>query len=174
MIKLCILETNTLITLFGVFIAILAFIATILCVRYQIITLINTQLGDKARECNKNLDINSQVPKEADKTSGIVSAILDAERLLDYQIKCKKYHILVLINKQSLIDQFYFQLHTSIRELLKIGRFVELKTNDSEDENIQKVNIEIKAKIQDQLKSCIRFLKTSMERDRTGYFDKNK
>ncbi len=143
-------------------IAILAVVATLLCVRYQIFTMINTQLSEKARECNQFLT-NNQLSFEARKISGIVTSIITAQRLLDHHIKFKKYHILVLINRQSFIDQFYLQLHTTIHDWIKRNEFDKssiIFENTDSDISV-KINNEIRNTIARQYNDSREFLKDS-------------
>lgn len=159
---------------YGVLIAVLALIVAIISIRCQIISLIQIQLADKARECNKYLDSNSQIPKESANISGILSSAITARQLLDYQLKSKKYYILIFLNRETLIDQFYLQLHTSIREFLKKHQLQndEIKTNDSNDPNIQAVNSAIKDTIKSQFQSMKSFLSNSIKKSENGFFDK--
>jgi hypothetical protein len=117
-------------TILALIIGFLALIVAISSIRYQIITMINAQLADKAKECNSYLEANAMVPKSAHKVSGIVSAIITAEELLDEQLNFKKYTILILLNKQSILKQFYLQLHTSIRVYLKKKTLSDAEIND--------------------------------------------
>lgn len=159
---------------YGMFVAVLALIASIISIRYQIISLIQTQLADKARECNTFLDNNNQILIESSSISGILSSAITARQLLNYQLKSKRYYILLFLNKQKLVNQFYLQLHTSIRELLNKPALQdgEIKTNDSNDPNIQAVNTAIKETIKSQFESLKAFLRDPIEKNRNGFFDK--
>lgn len=168
MMTICILNLGIIISIISSVIALLAFITTYLCVRYQLLGLILNQLADKARECNSNLNQKNQVPEEANKASGLVTSIIKANSLLNYHLKHRRV-LLLFLNRQSCVDQFYLQLHTSVLELLfTIGRFVNLKTDPSPDES---VNEQIKIDIQCQLKKCITILNISHERDKKGDFE---
>ncbi len=132
-------------------IACLALLATLLAVRYQIITIINSQMLEKAKECNSNLDENGKLDEaNSSKVSGVVSAIITARQLLDLQLRCKKYHILLFTKRQYFVDQFYLQLHTSIRE------WIDLERKDQKD---------ISQIIQNQKASSYTFLKKSIVKD---------
>ena len=117
-------------TILALTIASLALMVAISSIRYQIISMINMQLADKAKECNNYLDTNAMPPKSAHKVSGIVSSIITADELLDHHLKFKKYTVLIFLNKQSLLEQFYLQLHTSIREYLKKKSLTDGEIND--------------------------------------------
>ena len=159
---------------YGILIAVLALLVAIISIRYQIIALIQNQLADKARECNRFLDSNGQISKESANLSGIISSAITARQLLEYQLKSKRYSILLFLNRKALIDQFYLQLHTSIRELLKKESLQneEIHTNDSEDPNIQAVNNAIKITIRSQFQSMRSFLINSINKNQSGFFDK--
>ena len=72
-----------------------------------------------------------------------------------------------------MVDQFYLQLHTSIREWLKKPNLNndEIVIDKSTDENIQKVNDQIKEGLKRQFTETRKFLKTSIERNETGFFE---
>ena len=159
---------------YALVVAVFALVATLFSIRYQIISLIQTQLADKARECNRYLDSNSQIPFQADRISGIVSSARTAKELLNYQLVFKRYHIIAFLNKQSLIDQFYLQLHTSIRQWIEKDTLPanEIKTTDSDDPNIQASNNQIKQTIASQFLRMKEFLAYSIKKNQSGFFDK--
>ena len=145
---------------FTLLIALMAAIATLLSVRFQIFTMINTQLSDKAKECNQYLMGNCQLSMEVHKISGIVSAIITAKQLLNHHLKNKQYHILVGINKQSFIEQFYLQLNTTIQGWIKSNEFdkFSLIFEKTESESSIRINNEIKNTIERQYNQSREFL----------------
>jgi hypothetical protein len=117
----CEIDYNLLTSIIALLVAVFALIVSYVAIRYQIISLINAQLGDKAKECNGNLsplDL-SKPPRTNDKVSGLLSSIITAEELLNYQVYHKKNIFLWRLDLQSLIDQFYLQLHTTIRVFIE-------------------------------------------------------
>jgi hypothetical protein len=159
---------------YGLIVAVFALVAALASIRYQIISLIQTQLADKARECNRYLDNNSQIPVQADKVSGIVSSARTAKELLHYQLVFKRYYILAFLNKQGLIDQFYLQLHTSIRQWIEKDSLPanEIETIHSDDPSIQAANNQIKQTIASQFLRMKDFLARSIKKNQSGFFDK--
>ena len=135
-----------------------------MAIRYQIISLINAQLADKAKECNSNLDLQdlSKPPKSNDKVSGFLSAIITAEELLNYQAHHKKSLFLWKLDTIALIDQFYLQLHTTIREFMKKDTIIEadLKKNSQLDV------------FKKQFERSKEFLNFAIEKNRNGEFEK--
>lgn len=113
---------------------IIAMFVGFITTRYQIISLLNTQLADKAKDCNSNLNHNdlSKMPKQNDKVSWIVSSIITAEEIINYQLYYSKRFFLVGYNIQELIDEFYLQLHTTIRVFFQKERF---DSSDLEDKS---------------------------------------
>lgn len=82
--------------------------------RFQMFSLIKNQLAEKARECNKNIDPETQaIIGKHQNISLVVSSIITGKLLID------KTFFIFPYEKQSLIDQFYLQLHTSIIEYIK-------------------------------------------------------
>jgi hypothetical protein len=147
----------------SIFALIVALLALYIPTRYQIVSLINAQLSDKAKECNSNLDPNnlSYIPPQNDKVSGILSAIITAEELLNYKLYLKKSPYLIKLDVQSLIDQFYLQLHTTIRLFIQKEK---LDTNDITHQN----QLEI---LQNQHKRSKEFLSISISRDNKKIFE---
>jgi hypothetical protein len=100
-------------------VAVIALIVGVYAIRYQIIALLSAQLADKAKESNEKLMPGglSIMPPYEGSISTILSSIITAEEILNYQVYKNKYSFLSL-NVQSLVDQFYLQLHTTIREFI--------------------------------------------------------
>ena len=99
-------------------IALTAIIVSVLAIRYQIVTLIASQLSDKARETNSYLDQNYNIPETASGYSSVYSSIITAKQILD--LHSSKYRLLcIALSKQYLIDQYYLQLHTTVRQTVQ-------------------------------------------------------
>ncbi|MBL7075607.1 hypothetical protein ISS37_10270 [candidate division KSB1 bacterium] len=132
--------------------------------RYQRVSLLNSQLADKAKECNNNLDpVNlSKPPRRNDKVSGLLSSIITAEELLFYQTHHKKWKISWKPNQESLIDQFYLQLHTTIR--------VYLEKNSIEEKDLD--SSEFMVIFNKQFQRSKEFLARSIEKNKNGEFEK--
>ncbi len=147
-----------------IIIAIIALIVSYRATRYQIISLLNAQLADKAKDCNSNLDDNdlSNMPIKNDKVSWIVSSIITAEEIINYQIYYKTSFFMIGYDVQSLIDQFYLQLHTTIRVFLQKGHF---DTKDLAD------NSQFEA-INNQYIRSTEFLSISINKDENKEFEK--
>jgi predicted ATPase with chaperone activity len=130
-------------------VAIVALLVAFIALRYQIITLILSQFTEKAKECNKYLNANLQLDNNIKSVSGVLSSIITAKQILD--IHRKKYLIwLLLIRKQTLIDVFHLQLHTSIRSWIGEMEYSELSFSN-------KI-------IEQQLKDSKIFLKKSIKK----------
>lgn len=156
----CEIDYNLVTSIFSLIVAIYAIIYAI---RYQLISLLNAQLSDKAKECNNNLmaDNMSKIPTENDKISGIISSIITAEEILNYNVYKVRKNILWKINDQILIDQFYLQLHTTIREFL-------MKEN-IEIEDIENANH--LTTFQAQFKRSKEFLSESLKKNKEKTFE---
>lgn len=129
------------------------FFATLLAyygIKYQIISLIHSQLSEKARETNAYLDSNSKLPKEPEKISCIVSTIITAKQILNYQ--WEKYWFLNILTyrKQAFIDVFHLQLHVSIRNYFE-------KYKESSYEKINPI-------VDSQIRECYKFLKEAIKK----------
>jgi len=142
-------------------IAIAAVVISYISIRYQNISLINSQLTKKAESCNSNLNSNdlSKIPKNNAKFSGILSSIIVAEEILNSKTDS---FFLIFCNFQSLIDQFYLQLHTTIRVFLQKGR---ISKEDIENDN-QFDDFE------SQYQRATEFLKVSIARDKNKIFER--
>jgi len=158
------MEDNFLISIIALIIAIFALFISYKAIRYQIISLLNVQLSDKAKYCNDNLDKNnlSKMPTQIDKFSGILSAIITAEELFNYQFCYKKSIFLWFFDCQSLIDQFYLQLHTTIRVFLQKGQIQESDIDDSFYMDI----------FQKQYNRATEFLSISIAKDKNRSYEK--
>lgn len=154
---------DLLLSIIALIAALIALLLSYKAVHYQIISLLNAQLADKAKDCNSNLEPNdsSRIPKQNDKVSGIVSSIITAEELINYQVCLKKSIFSRNLDLQSLIDQFYLQLHTTIRVFLQKGN---LDKADIENEEQYKI-------LQTQYNRAIEFLSISIFRDKNKYFE---
>ncbi|HLY72312.1 MAG TPA: hypothetical protein VKR53_21425 [Puia sp.] len=105
---------------FDLIIALIALAVGISGIRFQMIGLITSQLSDKARETNSYLDSEFRVPLIYESYSSVFSSIITAQQILD--IHCKKYKFLIITDslRSYLIDQYYLQLHATIRSLIQI------------------------------------------------------
>ncbi|WP_426669942.1 hypothetical protein ACPPVU_01610 [Mucilaginibacter sp. McL0603] len=159
------IDYNLLSSILALVVAIIALFVGYRAIRYQIISLINAQLADKAKDCNTNLDSNNygDAPKQLDKISGILSSIITAEELLNYQVNLKKNIFILHLDVQSLIDQFYLQLHTTIRLFLQKEK-LEISDIDSSAENILVV-------LQVQYNKSQEFLSISIKKDNNKVFE---
>jgi hypothetical protein len=151
-------------SIIGLIVALLALLVAISGVRYQLITMINSQLADKAKECNGNLNSNDQPDWHANKLSGLVSSIITTKQLLDSHFENKFLRALLLNDKQIFINQFYLQLHTSVIEFLKEKNFNyrSIITDESDKIDIIKANDDIKIKIIGQRTSAKEILSVSI------------
>ncbi|MCK9484094.1 MAG: hypothetical protein M0R34_07000 [Candidatus Marinimicrobia bacterium] len=147
----------------AIIIALIALIFSFRAIRFQIISLLNSQLAYKARDCNSNLDSNdlSKMPIKNDKVSWIVSSIITAEEIIFYQKFHKKNVFIRVSDIQSLIDHFYLQLHTTIRVFLKKEIF-------KEDELSDIIQYE---DIKNQYFRCVKFLSCSLQKDKEYKFE---
>lgn len=125
------MDSNQIISLVSLLIAIIAFFVAFSSVRFQIVTLINSQLADRAKMCNEQLtDSNkSYIPKENDKVSGILSSIITAEEILNSYLSSKNF-FLWKIDSQIIIDHFYLQLHTTVRLFVEKEKLTEKDVNN--------------------------------------------
>lgn len=150
------------IDILALIVALIAFFVSYKATLFQKISLIDTQLSDKAKECNNNLDISdlSAFPKKEDKVSGILSAIITGEEILALQVLPKTW--IFSINRQLRIDLLYLQLHTTIREFLKKDS---LNNQDLEESR----HLEVLKK---QFLRCKQFLAVSIQKNEDGIFEK--
>ena len=100
---------------------VVAFIAILITVRYQILSFVEAQLIEIAKTCNSYLQDDYQVHKdgiiERGAASSIVTALEDAEKIINHYYK-KRW----LIFKYDVGDfkgTFYNHLHSSIKVVLK-------------------------------------------------------
>jgi hypothetical protein len=115
---ICILPTLDISTI-ALIVAFLTFLLTFFSIRMQIISLILTLLSDKARECSNYIDSKTQIVlKDTASVSAILSTIIISKQLL-YRNYKSFFLFLLWIGRQSCIDQFYLQLHTSIRLFIR-------------------------------------------------------
>lgn len=129
--------------------------------KHQMITLILSQLHEKAKESNDYLNEELQIKKEPQSISGILSAIITAKQLI--KLHYKKYsRWLLFYRKQFLIDNFHLQLHTSIRDWIR-------GTQSFEDIRSLNTTNEIKSTLETQLIGSKSFLKKSIKKyDKRG------
>lgn len=160
----CEIDYNLLTSVIALFVAVIALFLSYMAMRYQIIGLISSQIADKAKECNSNLDPlnNSEVPKSNDKFSGILSAIITCEELINYEVYKKRSIFLWKLQTDSLVDKFYLQLHTTIRF------FLEKETINSYD----LANVDCLTIFQGQFLRAKEFLKTSIIKNQKREFEK--
>lgn len=76
---------NLMISMIALFIGFIASLLAYYGIKYQIISLIHSQLSEKAKETNGYLNSNNKMPNEPENISGIVSTIITAKQILDYQ-----------------------------------------------------------------------------------------
>lgn len=160
----CEIDYNLLTSIIALFVACVALFVSYMAMRYQIIGLISTQMADKAKDCNSNLDpLNfSNIPKSNDKFSGLLSAIITCEELINYEIYKQGSIFLWKLDVESLVDKFYLQLHTTVRV------FLEKETINSEDlENVDHLQT-----FQGQFQRAKEFLKTSIIKNQKKEFEK--
>jgi len=165
---ICCIDLNSVLPIIAIILSLIAIIIALfvgyLTTRYQIISLINSQLADKAKECNSNLDKNdlSGMPKSNDKVSWIVSSIITAEEIINYQVSFKRSIFLLGYDIQELIDQFYLQLHTTIRLFLQREKF---DVSDLENTWLFEV-------LRNQYFRSTEFLSISIDNDKNKVFEK--
>ncbi len=105
-----------------IIISAIALFVAFINVRFQMISLIQRQLADKAKDCNDNINSETQQIIDTPQTkSKIVSSIVTANLLINRLTKSNCLFFPFGFGKQSLIDQFYLQLHTSIIEYIIAG-----------------------------------------------------
>ena len=109
---------------------VIALVAIYFSARFQMITSVNSQLIEIAKVCNSYLQEGYQVNKDGKisqgRASGIVTALEDAEKIINFY--SKKWYIFYL-DKETFRRCFYFNLHSSIRDFLK--REIEFNTEES-------------------------------------------
>ncbi|RFM33166.1 hypothetical protein [Chitinophaga silvisoli] len=103
------MDRLSIVDLVAIFISILALITSYVSIRLQIKSVILTHLSEKAKESNDYLSGLIE-GNEIQAISGIFTALITGRQLLELQ--CNKYRI---SDRQSLINQFYLQLNTTIR-----------------------------------------------------------
>lgn len=118
------MSLNIFLTILTIIIACVATWIAFINARFQIVMLILNQLSDKAKQTNEHLNkekmkIHFNIKSNV---SGFISSIVTAEQLLNYNFK-EHWFLLLGAGKQGFIDQFYLQLHTSIRQY--VGRDIE-------------------------------------------------
>ncbi len=138
--------------------------------RIQRISIILLQLSEKAKEANSYLDDYSRISLKEYTISGIVSTLITARQLLRYnfyRIKNEKRNgrkfILMRLNEQYFIDQFYLQLHTTIREWINKDEL-----NSSEKASLSEGN---KNLILNQYRQVKDFFKDSTLNESNQYYD---
>jgi len=135
----------------AIIISIIATIIAYLAARFQILSLLQNQLADKAKECNTNLDPETHmIIIKLQNISHVVSTIITTEYLIERVLKQGR---LLLIRKQSLIDQFYLQLHTSIIDYIRKN-----KITPAFEDGIVKYHVEL------QLEHCHNLFTRSIEK----------
>jgi hypothetical protein len=160
----CEIDYNLLTSVLALFVALVALLVSYMAMRYQIIGLISSQMADKAKECNSNLDPKdySNIPKNNDKFSGILSAIITCEELLNYEVYHKGSIFLWKLNVDSLVDKFYLQLHTTVRVFVEKQN---IQSRDLENDNhLETFN--------EQFQRTREFLKTSIVKNRNKDFER--
>jgi hypothetical protein len=116
-------EASNIPELLAIFISFLAIVMAYFAVRYQVLSLCQSQISDKAKDCNKNIDNATQrIIETPQNISHVVSTIITTEQLIDRIIGKRVY---LFITKASLIEQLYLQLHTSIIEYIKKNTITE-------------------------------------------------
>lgn len=112
------ISLDTSIAFSGVLIAVVALIFSI---RLQIISFIEAQLIEIAKNCNSYLQHDYQVHEngviERGRASGIVTALEDAEKIINYYNK--KWRLIVTTDSKHFKSVFYNHLHSSIKVVLK-------------------------------------------------------
>lgn len=160
----CEVDYNLLTSIIALFVALIALCVSYMTMRYQIIGLISSQMADKAKECNSNVDPldNSKPPRSNDKLSGLLSAIITCEELINYEIYKRGSIFLWRLNVDWLVDKFYLQLHTTVRV------FVEKQNIKSSDLD----NDDYLLAFNDQFQRVREFLKTAIIKNQNKDFEK--
>ncbi|MCK4346705.1 MAG: hypothetical protein KAX05_15585 [Bacteroidales bacterium] len=133
-------------------------------IRKQTTSLIQSQLSEKANQCNQYLNpMNlSNIPNEIDKVSGILSSIITAEEILFLQTHFKKNRLNWKPKLEPIVDVFYLQLHTTIRVFFKNDNLENSKLSE-----VMKNSI-----LQTQFQRCKEFLNKSITKSRNREFEK--
>jgi len=102
---------------FVLIVSVIAVFISFINFRFQLISLVQKQLTDKANLCNENIDKETQrILDTPHNISKIVSSIITAKFLVE-RLTEKKVRMIFFpfgYGRQSLIDHFYLQLHSSI------------------------------------------------------------
>ena len=143
-------STNTS-EILAISISLVATLIAYFAVRYQVLALCQTQISDKAKECNKNINIETQrIIETSHNISHVVSTIITTEQLVN-RIIGKRFYL--FITKASLIEQLYLQLHTSIIEYI-----IKNTITSTFEEGQVKYHLEL------QLDYCNRLFKKSIQK----------
>jgi len=105
----------------GIIISCIAVIIAIISYVGQMNILVLNQLSEKAKDCNNLINWSNFeiILRNFQQISNILSVLITAIQLMDYHYKTKWY-LRLLTSRQKCLDQFYLQLHTSIR--IFVGR----------------------------------------------------
>ena len=129
---LCI-NYELIISITAIIIAIIAMFFTYLSFRYQIISMIHSQLSEKAKEANSYLNLKLEFPtNERHKISLILASIITARQILKFQLKKYCYLNIGKTEIQSFIHIFHLQLNTEIRSF--IGNLEEMDAPNPKDD----------------------------------------
>ncbi len=103
------------------FLAFLTILVAFITFINQTEILILNQLSEKSKECNESISQTQfqVIPNNLIQNTNILSAIITAIQLLDYNLN-RKWYLKLFISRESCLDQFYLQLHTSIRNYIGI------------------------------------------------------
>lgn len=96
-------------------ISLVSVIITYVAARFQVKQLLSSQLSERANTANRFIGRNNDMPKDHGELTALVAAIITAEEILYFNLYSKRKSVWFLISPQHLIDEFYLQLHTSIR-----------------------------------------------------------
>lgn len=119
----------------SIIVAIVAVFIAMAALKHQMITLMLSQLHEKAKECNGYLSEELQVDNTNIKSvSGILSAIVTAEQIIALHYQHFSFW-LWFYGKQFLIDNFHLQLHTSIRVWISQTEYSHFSFSNSIIEN---------------------------------------
>lgn len=154
------------VSLVALLIALISLFVSYMAMRYQIIGLLTSQIADKAKECNSYLEQQnlSLTPTKIDRISGILSAIITCEELINYEVYYKGSIFLCNLKVEYLVDKFYLQLHTTIRVFIAQNELTKA-------EHINKIQMET---LEEQFKRAQTFMKLSIVKNQKKEFERLK
>lgn len=113
------LSARDIIAICALIVSVIALFVGYINLRTSVVSMIENQLSNKAKECNKYIEEKTQaIKQETHYISAILTSIIFAATLLDLYYKSYRF-ILLRIGKKSCLDRFYLELHTSVIEFVK-------------------------------------------------------